>query len=99
MSDEEYIKNISSVSTEELFNSLEYYGYDSYYTVLWRATIEELKKRSEERPHGEWKGNNFDEHYCSLCGHSALYEEEPDDYYEAQSDFCPNCEADMRGEK
>ncbi len=48
MSDEEYIKNISSISTEELFNSLEYYGYDSYYSELWRATIEELKKRIED---------------------------------------------------
>lgn len=50
MNDEEYIKNISSVSTEELFNALEYYGYDSYYAVLWKATIEELKKRSENKP-------------------------------------------------
>ena len=54
MNNEEYIKNISSVSTEELFNSLEYYGYDSYYAVLWRATIEELKKRIKERSQGDW---------------------------------------------
>lgn len=54
MNDEEYIKNISSISTEELFNSLEYYGYDSYYADLWRATIDELKKRIEERPQDEW---------------------------------------------
>ena len=51
----------------------------------------------EERPHGEWKGNNFGEHSCPLCGHPALYEEEPDGYYEVQSDFCPNCGVDMRG--
>lgn len=50
----------------------------------------------EERPQGEWHGNNFDEHSCPLCGHAALYEEEPDGYYEVKSNFCPNCGADMR---
>ncbi len=49
------------------------------------------------RPQGEWIGNHFDEHHCFLCGHYALYEEEPDGYYEVQSNFCPNCGADMRG--
>lgn len=45
---------------------------------------------------GEWKHNNFDEHYCNKCGHYALWSEEADGYYEVQSDFCPNCGADMR---
>lgn len=45
---------------------------------------------------GEWIGNAFDEHHCSRCGHPALWEEEPDGYYEVQSRFCPNCGADMR---
>lgn len=48
-----------------------------------------------ERPLGDWIGNAFDEHHCSICGHSALWEEEPDGYYEVQSRFCPNCGADM----
>ena len=50
-----------------------------------------------ERPQGEWVGNAFDEHHCNSCGHPALWEEEPDGYYEVQSDFCPYCGADMRG--
>lgn len=54
MTDEEYINNISSISTEELFHELAYYGCDTYYADLWRATIEELKKRAEERPKGKW---------------------------------------------
>lgn len=57
------------------------------------------KKLSEERPQGEWVGNVFNEHHCNRCGHPALWEEEPDDYYEVQSRFCPNCGADMRREK
>ena len=44
-----------------------------------------------DEPQGEWIGNAFDEHHCSRCGHPALWEEEPDDYYEVQSRFCPNC--------
>lgn len=52
-----------------------------------------------DRLQGEWVGNAFDEHYCKRCGHPALWEEEPDGYYEVQSNFCPNCGADMRGDK
>ena len=48
-----------------------------------------------ERPQGEWVGNAFDEHHCNRCGHPALWEEEPDGYYEVQSRFCPNCGAKM----
>lgn len=55
------------------------------------------KLLDELRPKGEWKDNNYDEHVCSICGHYALYGEDPDDYYEEQSNFCPFCGADMRG--
>ncbi len=54
-------------------------------------------KALEDRSQGEWKHNNFDEHYCNKCGHYALWSEEADDYYEVQSNFCPNCGADMKG--
>lgn len=53
----------------------------------------------EERQQGEWKHNNFDEHYCNKCGHYALWSEEADGYYEVQSNFCPNCGAKMKGEE
>lgn len=62
-------------------------GYEAGYSAGVRDT---------ERPQGEWIGNAFDEHHCNRCGHPALWEEEPDDYYEVQSRFCPNCGADMR---
>ena len=47
----------------------------------------------DEEPQGKWIGNAFGEHHCNRCGHPALWEEEPDDYYEVQSKFCPNCGA------
>ena len=49
------------------------------------------KMKAMETPQGEWVGNAFDEHHCSKCGHPALWEEEPDGYYEVQSRFCPTC--------
>jgi len=45
--DADFIANISKVDTDELFNQLEWYGCDNYYYDLWRAVIEELKKRME----------------------------------------------------
>lgn len=47
----------------------------------------------EERKRGEWidKSNGIEGawNYCSVCGEQAI------DLY----DFCPNCGADMRGER
>lgn len=62
----------------------------------FHEALELAIKVLEERPQGEWKHNNFDEHYCNKCGHYALWSEEADGYYEVQSNFCPNCGADMR---
>ena len=55
------------------------------------------KEAEKARPQGEWIGNKFDEHVCNKCGNYALYEEESDgQYYEVQSNFCPNCGAKMQ---
>lgn len=52
------------------------------------------------RPQGEWKVNNYGEHICPICGHYALYDEcQDNDYYEVQSNFCPECGADLRGKE
>ena len=52
------------------------------------------------RPQGEWIVNKHGEHFCPKCGHYALYEEDQEnDYYEVQSNFCPECGADMRGKE
>lgn len=58
--------------------------------------MEDVDVSELDRPKSEWVGNAFDEHHCKRCGHPALWEEEPDGYYEVQSRFCPNCGADMR---
>lgn len=45
MTDDEYVKNISNISNEELFDNLEDIGHDMYYDRIWKATIKELKRR------------------------------------------------------
>lgn len=46
-----------------------------------------------ERPHGEWLFNAYEKqtkswNICSVCGHDQVHE----------TNFCPNCGADMRGD-
>lgn len=57
------------------------------------------RQQGEERLRGKWEHNKFDEHYCNKCGNFALWLEEADGYYEVESNFCPNCGADMRKNK
>ena len=79
--------------------------YDSpYFEIKFdKEQMQELVNKAKaevlasiERSQSEWVGNAFNEHHCKRCGHPALWEEEPDDYYEVQSNFCPECGADMR---
>ena len=78
------IKNTPTVAKIDT-NDIEYKAYCK--------GLEDGKKIT--RPQGEWIGNAFDEHHCNKCGHYALWEEESDGYYEAQSRFCPYCGAKM----
>ena len=48
MTDKEFIDSIQNISTERLFEELEYFGCDGYYKDLWRATLNELKRRFKE---------------------------------------------------
>lgn len=65
---------------------------------LYTITSNTFVEGASMRPHGEWKVNNYGEHICPICGHYALYDEcQDNDYYEAQSNFCPECGADLRG--
>lgn len=43
-----------------------------------------------EPRHGRWKGEGLDDYRCSLCGEVHTH---------TRTNFCPNCGADMRGEK
>jgi len=57
----------------------------------WAVTFDKDGKtcdnyqRVTRRP-ARWKGDGFDFYRCSLC----------DEVVESQSNFCPNCGADMR---
>ena len=54
-----------------------------------------------ERKRGEWidKNGAYNRRKCSLCGKYALYRFiNVGSFKETESNFCPNCGADMRGE-
>ena len=51
-----------------------------------------------ERKHGEWIGKNGNRKRCLECGEFALYKfVNVGSFHEKQSNFCPHCGADMRG--
>lgn len=59
-------------------------------------TVDAIVNTIEVRPQGEWIKDNSGNRFCSECGSSALYHEIG---IIIESRFCPNCGADMRGEK
>ena len=57
----------------------------------WLKELKEL--REQKRPHGEWKCNrDVLELICSVCGEALPFSDE----YDYETNFCPNCGADMR---
>ena len=57
----------------------------------YRKTVELLEKA--QRPHGKWTSNRDTlEAICSVCGEALPYSDE----YDYETNFCPNCGADMR---
>lgn len=45
MTDNEWLKQIQSISNEELMNSLEWCGHDGYYNSIYYPIIKELRRR------------------------------------------------------
>ena len=96
MNSEMTTDNMSNEEVIDILKGIVFNGFDRT-TVKERQALDFAIKVLEERSQGGWVGNNFDEHYCKKCGHFALYEEEQDEqYYEVQSNFCPNCGAKMQ---
>lgn len=67
-------------------------------TAWWcvEDLIENAPTIEPERKRGEWKhpyhyGLALPEHQCSVCGEW--------EFSDTESNFCPNCGADMRGDK
>lgn len=90
MTDREWIDSIKNVSTEELFERLEFIGCDGYYGDIWNAIIEELKNRV--RPQGKGGKWIISEIRCPDC----LEYFQTDCYSIEELKKCPNCGADMR---
>lgn len=62
------------------------------------STCQNSRQVEPERPKNEWKSNKYGEHFCPRCGNYALYKEEQDnEYYEVQSNFCPECGFELGG--
>lgn len=49
--------------------------------------------------HGKWLQRMFGTHECSNCHNDPCHHDGVTGYTEWLTDFCPNCGADMRGEK
>ena len=85
MTDSEFIESIQNASNKELFEQLDLYGCDPYYRELWRAVLNELKRRLQEPKTGHWIDDEFGGCECSECGCLEG----------GYSDYCPNCGAKM----
>lgn len=48
MTDKEWIENLPSASNKELMESLDYFGYDSYYRTCREPLVAEITKRLTE---------------------------------------------------
>ena len=61
----------------------------------------EMAKNKYERPQGEWIHlHAIGDYKCSICGAENLYKyaNEHERWIKTNSNFCPNCGADMRGD-
>ena len=67
-----------------------------------KEELESIKKELEkviERPQGEWiRLHTIGDYKCSICGAENLYKytDEHERWIKTNSNFCPNCGADMR---
>ena len=90
MNNNEFIAELKDMDNDTLMDNLEDLGGDGYYQELRFAIIAEIRKRLAvpEREKGEWiKCRSCCREYkCSNCEYEHCQE----------SNFCPNCGADMR---
>ena len=76
--------------------SRKFYG-DCYHCFASAIAKRDRQIRQSVRPQGEWVSADDDHIKCSVCGECGIH----NDWYECNyyTPFCPNCGADMRGEK
>ena len=86
--------DVNTGESKELFKE----GNDALKKAVER--LKELPSAEPERKKGKWQwcGNH---HLCSECDEWALtrWNEDECDEVDILTDFCPNCGADMRGDK
>ena len=77
---------------EEQYRTLNAKSQSDVVTVIDNTLLIKAIKNGVPLPKGHWKylaSGNARHLYCSECKYGALFE----------SDFCPNCGAEMRGSK
>ena len=98
-----YDRRLDDCPLQELPSVEPHYDLDGYSSRLWKAAYERGKAEAE-RKKGKWILQEdkaqplYGWHICSECGEAYIGEN-----YSMSSkppvNFCPNCGADMRGDK
>lgn len=94
MTNEEAIIRLKNVQAEFNENWIDYGGINEAFEKAYQALKE------EKRPQGEWVHlQAIGDYKCSICGCENLYKyaNEHERWVKTNSNYCPNCGADMRG--
>ena len=67
MTDKEWIENLPSVSNEALMETLDYFGYDSYYRTCREPLVAEIAKRLTKNE--QLKKQVEEMRCCGNCSH------------------------------
>ena len=86
MTDKEWIENLPSASNKELMESLDYFGYDSYYRTCREPLVAEITKRLTENEQLKMQIEKMK--CCDNCAN-----ENREDFYDDtwHNDVCVNC--------
>ena len=96
MTEKEYVDYLDVLTNDDLIEELKYCGHDSYYNDMYYSILDEIKKRmsaKEKRKTGKWITHDYafgiERYECDICENRCGFE----------YSFCPNCGADMRGDR
>lgn len=98
------IDNTPTAEPEKVLVANVTFDEDELKDIVQTEVIEKIKSGElvikDKKPKGEWikvQEIMFSRHACSLCNHYPLVDEDTGET--VLSNFCPNCGADMRGDK
>ena len=93
-----------AITEKDIDNAPTADDWQKFSDELWKNAYKEGYKQAIidgktnfSRPQGEWYYNNQNGWHCSICHKSV--KDMPTVMGKADFDYCPNCGADMRGDK